>query len=684
MTASSADRSQATPAPEPIAAAGNGGRRITVGLVQINNSFSNQNYLPLSIGMLQAYAQARLKHLEDYRFLLPVYSRVPVEQAVQELLAADVVFFSTYVWNVRISLEVAKTLKARKPETLVIFGGPHVPNRPEQTEPFMRQNRFIDVACHGEGEAVAVEILERCRVRDWEGVPSISYIANNGQLIRTPKGKRLGNLSEIPSPYLGGVFLPLMNAHPTEHWIGLWETNRGCPFSCAFCDWGSATQSKVYTFDLERLCKEVDWFAEHRIEYIFCCDANFGMLPRDLEIAAYVADIKQKRGYPHALSVQNTKNATERAYQVQKILSDAGLNKGVDIALQSVDPNTLVSIKRGNISTETYQELQRRFTRDNIETYTDLILSLPGETYESFVKGVSAIMENGQHNRIQFNNLSILPNAEMGDPKYQQQYGMVTVETEVVNIHGSLKENEGEILETQVLVVATDAMPKPDWVKTRAFAWTAALLHFDKILQVPFVLLHEVCGVTYQELIELFLEGSLESFPILASVRAFFLEKAADIQRGGPEYCQSKEWLDIWWPADEYRLIKLCVEEQLEAFYREAERLFGRFLEEKFLSLPPHLLHEVIELNCQLIKRPFQTANLTLELSYNIWEFYQAAVRGVSVPLENRPSTYEIDRTSKRWATWDDWFREVIWYGNKKGAYMYGNNTVEPQLSGHY
>ena len=32
----------------------------------------------------------------------------------------------------------------------------------------------------------------------------------------------------------------------------------------------------------------------------------------------------------------------------------------------------------------------------------------------------------------------------------------------------------------------------------------------------------------------------------------------------------------------------------------------------------------------------------------------------------------------------DDWCREVIWYGNKKGAYLYGSNIVEPQLSGHF
>jgi radical SAM superfamily enzyme YgiQ (UPF0313 family) len=142
-----------------------------------------------------------------------------------------------------------------------------------------------------------------------------------------------------------------MRAHPQEHWIGLLETNRGCPFSCTFCDWGSATQARVYTFDLDRLYREADWFADHKIEYIFCCDANYGMLPRDLEIARYMAETKKRLGYPHALSVQNTKNATERSYQVQKILSEAGMNKGVTIALQSVDPMTLKSIKRSNIST---------------------------------------------------------------------------------------------------------------------------------------------------------------------------------------------------------------------------------------------------------------------------------------------------------------------------------------------
>lgn len=658
--------------------------KVVVGLVQINNSFSNQNYFPLSVGLLQAYAQRYLKHPERYTFLLPIYRRVPVQQAVAQLIEADVVFFSVYVWNIRISIEVARALKTSKPQTLVVFGGPQVPNRPEQDESFMRTYPFIDLACHGEGEQVTVEILERWESRNWEEVPSVSFLNSSGQVVRTPRTKRLSNLSSIPSPYLEGTFAPLMQANPSEHWIGLWETNRGCPFSCTFCDWGSATQSKVYTFDLDRLYQEVGWFADHRIEYLFCCDANFGMLPRDLDIARHLADTKRKRGYPGAVSVQNTKNATDRAYQAQTILTDAGMNRGVDIALQSLDAATLMNIKRGNISSETYQELQRRFTRDGVETYTDLILGLPGETYESFADGVSTIIENGQHNRAQFNNLSILPNAEMGDPEYQRKHGMITVETKVVNMHGAIDESEHDIYETQTLVVATNTMPKPDWVRTRTFAWLTALLHFDKVLQLPFVLIHDICSVRYRELVEIFLDGDVSNFPIMSSLRSFFSQKALDIQQGDTEYCPSREWLGMWWPADEYIFIQLCVEGKLQAFYREAEQLLRRFLEERFLDLPPNLLAETIELNRSLIKQPFQTTNVSLELSFNIWEFYRATLQGTPLPLENKPCLYEIDRTSKTWPSWDLWFKEVVWYGNRRGAYLYGNNTIEPQLAGHY
>ncbi len=290
-------------------------QKIKVGLAQINNSFSGQNYLPYSVGILQAYAEKNLKNPDGYEFLLPLYTRIPVDAAVVKLTGARVAFFSAYVWNIRISLAIAKALKEKQPGTIVVFGGPQVPDKPDE---FIREHPFIDLVVHGEGEQVFAAILENLEDFQRESVPSCSFLGPDGSVVHTPKVERLKDLAGVPSPYLGGTFDALMKAYPKEKWIVLWETNRGCPFSCSFCDWGSAIQTKVAPFDLERLHLELEWFAARRIEFIFCADANFGILPRDVDISRYAAETKKKFGYPHALSVQNTKNATDRSFQAQR------------------------------------------------------------------------------------------------------------------------------------------------------------------------------------------------------------------------------------------------------------------------------------------------------------------------------------------------------------------------------
>ena len=655
-------------------------KKIKIGLVQINNSFSGASYFPYTVGLLQAYIEEHAKFSERYEFLPFIYSRIPVEEGVNRLLSANIVGFSTYVWNFRLSLEIARRLKKQKPEILIVFGGPQVP---DEAEVFLSQFPFIDIVCHGEGEQVFCSIVESYPSKDWGDIPSISYFDDNGAFINHPQAPRIKDLDIIPSPYLNGLFEALMLENPQNEWLSLWETNRGCPFSCTFCDWGSATASKVYRFELERLLAEIDWFADRKVEFVFCCDANFGILSRDTQIAQYAADIKSRTGYPQALSVQNTKNATDRAYETQKILNTSGLSKGVDLALQSIDKNTLESVKRANISIETYEILQQRFTSDGVATFTDIILGLPGETYESYVEGVSKLIENGQHNRIQFNNLSILPNAEMGDPKYQQKHGMVTVPSEIINIHGLRTTSEDDVAEVQELVIATQDMPKEDWVKTRAFSWMIALLHFDKLLQIPLILIHQVCGISFRQLTELFMRKGINGDTI-SEINSFFTEKAKDIQSGGFEFCNSPDWLDIWWPADEYMFIKLCRENKLDIFYQEARELLKLFLDSQFIDFPTDLLDQSIMLNRELVKLPFQEEDTYITTSYNIWEFFQSVLVGKPILLDEVGCTYHINRAGFSWSSWEKWYREVVWYGNKKGAYLYGNDQIERQYAGHY
>ena len=640
----------------------------TIGLVQINSSFANQSYLPYSVGILQAYAQAHLQHPEQFEFLIPVYKRQPVVDAIAQLTTADAVFFSAYVWNVNLSTAIAKEFKAQYPDRLVVFGGPQVP---DQAEDFLRQHPYIDLVCHNEGEQAFVQILEHLTDRSWGEVGSVSWLERE-QFHTNPWLPRLKDFQDAPSPFLSGIFDPLMQRDQDQKWIAIWESDRGCIFRCSFCDWASLVNSKVSKFDMPRIEKELEWIGKHQIGYVFCANANFGMLPRDIDIVTYLKDVKERTGYPEGFSVQNTKNATERAYQVQKVLHEAKLQRGVVLSMQSLDPTTLKAIKRDNIKLETYRELQKRFNQDGIETYSDLILALPGETYDSFVNGVCTLLDHGQHNRIQFNNLSILPNAEMGDIKYQQQYGMQTVQSKEVNIHGSINDDPDDVPETSQLVIATNSMPRADWVKTRAFCWMTALLHFDKLLQIPILLTHHLTGSSYRQILEAFMHPPA-SCPLLQRIKDDFLLKASILQNGGSEYVPSKQWLNIWWPADEAWFIELSTKGELEQFYQEAESLLTPWWPAGMGQTD--ILRETILLNHTLLKQPFQYTNLSQTFDYPIWAAYRALVKGESPDLNKAPHTLTIDRSTQSWSTWEDWCRQVVWWENKKGAYLYKGVT---------
>jgi len=650
---------------------------IKVGLVQIGENFGGQYYLPYSVGLLQAYAQKKLENIRDFEFLVPVYKRTPIDEILAYFKDARIIIFSVYLWNLRYSLEIAKQVKLAHPNCITVFGGPQIPDRPEALETMLRKYPYIDIGCYGAGEVPIIRMLKNFPRRTWAEVPSIGFINSNDSFVQTACADRISNLDEIPSPYLEGVFDSLMKTYPEERWSALWETNRGCPFNCAFCAWGSQANNKIYKYAMERLIREIDWFSKNKIEFIFCCDANFGIFEkRDLGIVEKVAENKNKYGYPIAFSVQSTKNATKTIFELNKILNDAGLQKGVNLALQSLYEQTLKSIRRSNISIANYQDLQKMFTHEGISTFSDIIIGLPGETYESFTYGVSSLIEGGQHNRVQFINLSILENTEMAKPEYQREHGLILQECRMASHHTSLNlDNANQIHEIEHLVIGTQTMPKEYWVKARVFAWMISLLHFDKLMQIPFVILNTACSISYRELVEIFIIDD-DRYPLISEINSLFTKKALSIQSGDSEYIPSPEWLNIWWRADEFAFIKSCREASISHLYEEAEQLIVQHLAESGLSLPTKLLHEAVNLNALLIKQPFAFENQRICLGYNIIEVYKAALVGINLPLLEGNCCYEIIRDKQSFTTWDDWCREIVWYGTKKGTYLYDFRAI--------
>lgn len=638
-------------------------------------------YIPYAVGSLQAYAHRNASQPERLRWLPHVYKNMPIGDIVGALDAADIVGFSSYVWNVRQNLEIARRLKMRRPECVIVFGGPEVP---ANAETFLRQNRFIDIACHGEAEIVFLDVIERFDSRVWDGIGSTSHIARDGRFVTTKGVGRTKDLTRFPSPYLEGVFDPLLKAHPDQGWMAMWETNRGCPYSCTYCDWGSAVASKVHRFEIERLKAEIDWFAANDIRFLFICDANFGILPRDIDITRYLVESYDRHGGFVNVSIQNAKNQVERTYQIQKILSESKVATfGATIAMQGVAEQTLKAIKRDNISLGAFNELQRRFKRDGLDTYTDVIVGLPGETYESFADGLDLIISNGQHNRMTSYNCSVLINAEMGDPAYQARYGIESVPLQIVYQHDSLEIAEREDVHEYInTIVATNTLDRHDWRRVRVYAWMAELLHFNRLLQMVFVLMVERYGFSYRRLIEAFVAADRTAYPTVAGLVDVFATQAANIQAGQPEFIPSRAYLGIWWPADQFALIDMVAQKRLPAFYAEARCLLQSLLTALDRDANPSPIDDAIRLNQAMFRLPETFEDIEIEVDYNIDAFYRGALEGVAIPLKRAPHRYRIERGHTVWLSLGSWATDVVLQVYQRSQYLYPIQRVEPVAAG--
>jgi len=342
--------------------------------------------LRYSVGTLVSHINSIDSLKTQFKFEKTFVFRDKLEQNILQCHDADLLLCSCYIWNWEISTYLAREVKKINPNCLIIFGGPQIP---EDTNGFFEKYPYVDIIVHGEGEYTLRNILqEYLKDKNWNNVKGISTSS-----FRTPPQERINDLSEIPSPYLTNLIWDLVDKDCGVDWDCSWETNRGCPYQCTFCDWGSATFTKVRKFLEDRLFKEIELFADNKMRYISCCDANFGIFQdRDLLIAEKLKNQALEKKYPKKLGVAWAKNTTEKILPIARELRDGGIIGGVSLSVQSLDPTTLKNIKRANIKFDKFSDLTEVFLENGIPTYTEIIIGLPGETLQSFKNGYTLFL----------------------------------------------------------------------------------------------------------------------------------------------------------------------------------------------------------------------------------------------------------------------------------------------------
>jgi hypothetical protein len=460
----------------------------------INYKGTPTYWLPYSVGCIWSYLLQFPDITDNYELKDIVFRREPLEQVIARIENPNVCGFSCYVWNEKYCLAVAELIKKTWPACHIVFGGPNAHSG-------MLKYDYVDTIVSGEGEMVFADVLRH-------------HLTGKPPELFWPK-KRVEDLTHVPSPYLTGVFDTLIKANPDAMWNMVLETNRGCPYQCTFCDWGSLILSKVKKFTLDRVKAETEWAAKNRVGYIFVADANFGIFKeRDLEIAKMIRDAANiPESLIDGLNIQYAKNSTHVVYEIAKIMEESGLGRGITVSVQSMNEDTLDAIKRKNLGINDIKSLMAISEKTNIATYTEFILGLPLETLTTWKKGLTNILELGQHNSIELWFAQVLVNSELGQPESKRKYGIKTVTAK--DYYPMLDENDcRDIVEEIEIINQTNTMSTEDMVEAYMYAWMIIHFHVAGYTQLYAKYARHMHDISYEQFYKTLWE-QIKTVPVL-------------------------------------------------------------------------------------------------------------------------------------------------------------------------
>ena len=630
-------------------------------MIQVNNIYGDtvkNTYIPYAAGCIQAYCEQNSVISENYEFEKIIYAREDTDKIVSRIKSPYIAMFSCSVWNMEYNKVLAQKIKKAYPDCLIVFGGHSVSSDGEMLEKYC----YVDFLTHRFGEEPTEGILVALATKSpFCEVANISYRDENGKVITTRYEPQIG--TEYPSPYLNGTFDEILKDN--IKFSVLFETNRGCPNSCSFCDWGSL-KSKVRLFNMERVKAEIDWFVEHKIEYIFCVDGNFCLFDRDAEIADYIVNCKKQFGYPRIFRVCFTKNKFDFVYEIGTKFFKNGLDKAQTLSFQSMDEQVLINVGRKNITTEKFRELMNRYNEIKISTFSELILGLPGETYETFCKGVHILIENGQHYAINIYPCELLPNAEMGQKEYREKFGIKSTRVPFKLIHSACNIAD-EITEYSEYVTSTDSMNSEEWVKALTFSYYVQGLHNLGLLRAVAVYCCKEYNVRYDEFYNRLLEFSSE---FKGSLLNEVYEKIVSLCRG---IIESRNELvtacdytgNVLWGFDEFIYLEFF--KRLKDFYAEIKLFINTVFDSG------DIIDSLFDYQYGIIKKINQE-HILINNDYDFYSYFNKVFSNNHSPLEKKKMSLLINDSAKV-DNLIDYAREVVWYGRNKRATDYTSNN---------
>lgn len=487
----------------------------------------SSEFMPYAAGCVAAYLKPHIKQPLDihvFKFMKDLEEEIAKGKP-------KIVAFSHYMWNSDLSLKVAQIIKKVYPDVVVIFGGPHFPVEVERQKEWIKNNKQVDFYIPFEGEKpfcklVEVLIKEHCltdRVKK-EDIPGvISCIGDNFNII--PSNDRLKTLDELPSPYLLGY---LDQYFETSLWP-IVETNRGCPFQCAFCLEGNRYFSHVCKRSPEATKEEFLYIAkkDKRNSMVFVADSNFLMFKEDLEICKFLNYTQEKYGWPTFIGCSTGKNKKELVLEGARLLSG---KITVAASVQSLDEQVLKNIRRDNISQEQLLGMVNDIQRSGGISYSELIACLPGDSVKTHFSSMAKLVSSGI-SIIKHHTLLLLEGSYLASQEARDKFGFKTMWRVVTKSFGdySFINNDFSSIEFEEVVVTTDALSFYGYLSCRKIGLVIHYFYNDSVFEEVHKLLKYFDIPIWDWLVSIYEAISDEDSPIKVLCDEYLAEVQAEL-----------------------------------------------------------------------------------------------------------------------------------------------------------
>lgn len=269
-----------------------------------------------------------------------------------------------YVWNDKQVKELLRSLRAKNFKGRIILGGPQITYAGVGLEQIYPE---ADIFIRGYAEKAL------CQVTQSNGCPHIRgvHYADDDDLCLQAET----NLESIPSPWIDKCTQLSKNSSIR------WETQRGCPFRCSFCQHRQPdARIPIAVIEVTRINSEIALFCESKIRRVSILDPVFNMNPNHALQILKKFSLHNFRG---EISLQC------RAEMVDEKFLDAvqKLNVTLEFGLQSIHKGEYLAAGRPNNMKKVEQVLRDVQIR-KIKNEVSLIYGLPEQTLESFQTSV--------------------------------------------------------------------------------------------------------------------------------------------------------------------------------------------------------------------------------------------------------------------------------------------------------